>query len=188
MARILSGSHGPSVFSIWVGALRGGGRAIPPSRVRPGSLPGCEQATGFALSISETLPLAQRHHPQASAFRLDRNRWRLRQQRCLEVDLGPAILAWSMRRVGLIRHHGRQRDAPSAHRNVPPRDAARRTTSLRNARAAGDTPAALECLAHTMRLLVFRSRGEHVKRNTCVRQIHGLRHARCWLVEQCPGG
>ena len=40
----------------------------------------------------------------------------------------------------------------SAHRNVPPRDAARRTTSLRNARAAGDIPAALARLARTVGL------------------------------------
>ena len=40
----------------------------------------------------------------------------------------------------------------SAHRNVPPRDAARRSTSLRNARAAGDIPAALARLARTVRL------------------------------------
>jgi hypothetical protein len=43
-----------------------------------------------------------------------------------------------MRRVGLIDITVGNACA-SAHRNVPPRDAARRTTSLRNARAAGDT-------------------------------------------------
>ena len=35
-------------------------------------------------------------------FRRDRKRWRLRQQCCLEVAPRPAMLAWSMRRVGLI--------------------------------------------------------------------------------------
>jgi hypothetical protein len=51
-----------------------------------------------------------------------------------------------MRRVGLINIKVGNACA-SAHRNVPPRDAARRTTSLRNARAAGDIPAALARLA-----------------------------------------
>jgi len=46
-----------------------------------------------------------RKHRKSSAvaaFRRDRKRWRLRQQRCLEVAPPPAMLAWSMRRVGLI--------------------------------------------------------------------------------------
>lgn len=34
--------------------------------------------------------------------RRDRKRWRLRQQRCLEAASRPAMLAQSMRRVGLI--------------------------------------------------------------------------------------
>ena len=49
------------------------------------------------------------------------------------------------------RPHGRQRGAPRRI-NVPPRDAARRTTSLRNARAAGDVLAALARLARTVTL------------------------------------
>lgn len=57
----------------------------------------------------------------------------------------------SMRRVGLIDSRVGNACVP-AHRNVPPRDAARRTTSLRNARAAGDTPADLARLARTVRL------------------------------------
>src|SRR4029077_4926383 len=52
-------------------------------------------------------------------------------------------------------------------RNVPPRDAARRTTSLRNARAAGDISAALTRLARTVRLKRLWLRDGHVKRNTC---------------------
>jgi hypothetical protein len=40
--------------------------------------------------------------PAVAAFRHDRKRWRLRQQRCLEVASQPAMLSWSMRRVGLI--------------------------------------------------------------------------------------
>ena len=56
-----------------------------------------------------------------------------------------------MRRVGLIDITVGNA-ARLAHRNVPPRDAARRTTSLRNARAAGDIPAALARLARTVRL------------------------------------
>ena len=63
-------------------------------------------------------------------------KWRLRQQRCLEVHLRPAMLARSVRSVGLIDITVGNAGA-SAHRNVPPRDAARRTTSLRKARAAG---------------------------------------------------
>jgi hypothetical protein len=61
------------------------------------------------------------------------------------------MLAWSIGRVGLIDITVGNAGA-SAHRNVPPRDAARRTTSLRNARAAGDTPAALVRLAGMVRL------------------------------------
>jgi hypothetical protein len=71
----------------------------------------------------------------------------LRQQRCLEVATRPAMLAWSMGRVGLIDITVGNAARASAHRNVPPRDAARRTTSLRNARAARDIPAALVRLA-----------------------------------------
>jgi hypothetical protein len=55
------------------------------------------------------------------------------QQRCLEV-------ASRLHHVGVVdetrrtyRHHGRPTRRASAHRNVPPRDAARRNTSLRNA-------------------------------------------------------
>src|SRR3978361_345506 len=39
---------------------------------------------------------------QSRLLRRDRKRWRLRQQHCLEVASRPAMLAWSMRRVGLI--------------------------------------------------------------------------------------
>src|ERR1700736_5403896 len=56
-----------------------------------------------------------------------------------------------MRRVGLINIKVGNACA-SAHRNVPSRDAARRTTSLRNARAAGDILAALARLVRTVRL------------------------------------
>ena len=45
-----------------------------------------------------------------------------------------------MRRVGLIDITVGNVGRALAHRNVPPRDAARRTTSLRNPRAAGDNP------------------------------------------------
>src|ERR1700737_848107 len=49
-------------------------------------------------------PLQVLLHPfqQSRLFRRDRKRCRLRQQRCLEVASRPAMLAWSMRRVGLI--------------------------------------------------------------------------------------
>jgi Ser/Thr protein kinase RdoA (MazF antagonist) len=60
------------------------------------------------------------------------------------------MLAWSMGGVGLIDitvGNGAPRRI-----NVPPRDAARRTTSLRNARAAGDILAALARLARTVPL------------------------------------
>ena len=116
---------------------------------------------GYACSLNGTLrkhrsrhrqnrPLQVLLHPAraAAAFRRDRKRWRLRQQRCLEVASRPAILVWSTRRVGLIDIKVGNACA-SAHRNVPPRDAARRTTSLRNARTAGDIPAALVRLART---------------------------------------
>jgi hypothetical protein len=62
------------------------------------------------------------------------------------------MLAQSMGRVGLIDITVGNAARLGAHRNVPPRDAARRTTSLRNARAAGHFPAAFARLARTVRL------------------------------------
>jgi hypothetical protein len=68
------------------------------------------------------------------------------------------MLAWSMGGVGLIDitvGNGAPRRI-----NVPPRDAARRTTSLRNARAAGDILASLARLARARLWL----RAGHMKR------------------------
>jgi hypothetical protein len=98
---------------------------------------------------------------------------RERQQRCLEVTSRPAMLVQSMRRVGLVDSTVGNACA-SAHRNVPPRDAARRTTSLRNARAAGDIPAALVRLARTVRLKRSGARGSETVwrlRATAVRRV-----------------
>src|SRR5712664_449494 len=100
----------------------------------------------------------------------DRKSWRVWQQGWLEVAWRPAMLAQSMRRVGLIDTMVGNACA-SAHRNVPPRDAARRTTSLRNARAAGDNPAPLARLTRTVTLYctkgpTLRPRGLNVRRRS----------------------
>jgi hypothetical protein len=81
-----------------------------------------------------------------------------------------------MRRVGLIDITVGNAGA-SAHRNVPPRDAARRTTSLRNARAAGDIPVGLARLARTVRLKRLWLRAGHMKRmNSPLRAVIERRH------------
>jgi hypothetical protein len=84
------------------------------------------------------------------------------QQRCLEV-------ASRLHHVGFVdetrrtyRHHGRQRDRASAHRNVPPRDAARRTTSLRKRLSRWGSLAACARLARTVPLRRLWLRDGHV--------------------------
>jgi hypothetical protein len=99
--------------------------------------------------MRHSLPRIRTPFQQSRVFRRNRKRWRLRQQRCLEVTSRPAMSVWSMRGVGLIDITVGNA-CVSAHRDVPPRDAARRTTSLRNSRAAGDIPAALVRLARTV--------------------------------------
>ena len=96
-------------------------------------------------------------------FRRDRKRWRLRQQRCLEVASRPAMSAQSMGCVGLIDITvGNAARLGASQRST--RDAARRTTSLRNARAAGHIPAAFARLARTVRLKRLWLRDDRVKR------------------------
>jgi hypothetical protein len=67
------------------------------------------------------------------------------------------MLAWSMGRVGLIDITVGSAARLGASQG-PPRDAARRTTSLRNARAAGDIPAALARLARHKTNASYRQR------------------------------
>ncbi len=92
----------------------------------------------------------------------------IRQQRCLEVASRPRHVLPCFNVVDesrrTYRHHGRQRDAPRRIATFPLRNAARRTTSLRNARTAGDTRRFSRVLAQTVTLNRLWYRDGHVLR------------------------
>jgi hypothetical protein len=106
---------------------------------------------------------------QSRPFRRDRKRWRLRQQRCLEVASRPAMLTKSMRRVGLIDIMvGNAARLGASQRSTTRRCASHHIATQRASR--WDISAALVRLARTVPASsACGSETRYVKRNTCER-------------------